>query len=183
MSRSFFSGVRPLAPHPKRCCGNCEAIRRRALVGVGPTRCQVAIHRSLVLVAHGADDVLRSPLPFDQCRLRRAVLSHPSVANDFSHLRPRVVMNSLRVLTSAYLTLQGLVRIIYAMTQSKTFTFAISEELKRGLQTVRERDGISEAEQIRRGIQMWLESRGLASTPQQGAKVATEATSRIKRRK
>ncbi len=55
------------------------------------------------------------------------------------------------------------------MTQSKTFTFAISDELKRGLQTVRERDGISEAEQIRRAIQMWLESRGLTSTPQHGA--------------
>jgi len=44
---------------------------------------------------------------------------------------------------------------------SKTFTFAIPDELKVGLQAVKERDGISEAEQIRRAIAMWLESRGV----------------------
>jgi predicted DNA-binding protein len=42
---------------------------------------------------------------------------------------------------------------------SKTFTFAIPDNLKNGLQAVKERDGISEAEQIRRAIAMWLESR------------------------
>lgn len=47
------------------------------------------------------------------------------------------------------------------MTQSKYFTFAISDELKQGLEAVKERDGVSEAEQIRRGIQMWLQSRGV----------------------
>ncbi len=40
----------------------------------------------------------------------------------------------------------------------KTFTFAISDEMKAGLTAIRERDGISEAEQIRRGIQLWLDS-------------------------
>lgn len=44
---------------------------------------------------------------------------------------------------------------------TKTFTFAISPELKEGLQTVKDRDGISEAEQIRRAIGMWLESKGV----------------------
>ncbi len=44
---------------------------------------------------------------------------------------------------------------------SKTFTFAISAELKSGLQTVKQRDGISEAEQIRRAIAMWLTSKGV----------------------
>jgi len=44
---------------------------------------------------------------------------------------------------------------------TKTFTFAIPEELKAGLQTVKERDGISEAEQIRRAIAMWLETKGV----------------------
>jgi hypothetical protein len=43
----------------------------------------------------------------------------------------------------------------------KTFTFAISDELKSGLREVKERDGISEAEQIRRAIGMWLESQGV----------------------
>lgn len=46
-------------------------------------------------------------------------------------------------------------------TTGKTFTFVIPPELKRGLQQVRDRDGVSEAEQIRRGIAMWLESKGI----------------------
>ncbi|MGC4083672.1 MAG: hypothetical protein QM736_16580 [Vicinamibacterales bacterium] len=46
-------------------------------------------------------------------------------------------------------------------TTGKTFTFVIPPQLKRGLQQVRERDGVSEAEQIRRGIAMWLESKGI----------------------
>lgn len=49
------------------------------------------------------------------------------------------------------------------MTPKKTFTFAISDEMKAALTDVRERDGIAEAEQIRRGIQMWLDSRGVAT--------------------
>jgi hypothetical protein len=50
----------------------------------------------------------------------------------------------------------------YKMTPSaKTFTFVIPDALKAGLRTVKERDGISEAEQIRRGIQLWLESKGV----------------------
>lgn len=44
---------------------------------------------------------------------------------------------------------------------TKTFTFVISDDLKKGLQTVRDRDGISEAEQIRRAIAMWLDSKGV----------------------
>jgi hypothetical protein len=47
---------------------------------------------------------------------------------------------------------------------SKTFTFAITEELKAGLQAVKERDGISEAEQIRRAIVLWLESKDVMKT-------------------
>ena len=45
------------------------------------------------------------------------------------------------------------------MTPKKTFTFAISDEMKAALTSIRERDGISEAEQIRRGVQMWLDSK------------------------
>jgi hypothetical protein len=51
------------------------------------------------------------------------------------------------------------------MPPKKTFTFSIPEDLKEGLRTVRERDGISEAEQIRRGIAMWLEKRGTRKSP------------------
>lgn len=42
---------------------------------------------------------------------------------------------------------------------AKTFTFAIPDALKAGLQAVKQRDGIPEAEQIRRAIAMWLESK------------------------
>lgn len=45
------------------------------------------------------------------------------------------------------------------MATMKTFTFALPDDLKLGLQLVRDRDGVSEAEQIRRAIGMWLESK------------------------
>lgn len=44
-------------------------------------------------------------------------------------------------------------------TPKKTFTFYIADEMKTALTSIRERDGITEAEQIRRGIQMWLDSK------------------------
>jgi hypothetical protein len=47
---------------------------------------------------------------------------------------------------------------------SKTFTFAIPDALKAGLQAVKERDGISEAEQIRRALAAWLEAKGVMQT-------------------
>jgi hypothetical protein len=47
------------------------------------------------------------------------------------------------------------------MTPTKTFTFSLPDDLKAGLQKVKETDGINEAEQIRRGIRMWLESKGV----------------------
>ena len=47
------------------------------------------------------------------------------------------------------------------MSPSKrTFTFPITQDLKRLLQEVRRREGIAEAEQIRRGLRMWFESKG-----------------------
>ena len=45
------------------------------------------------------------------------------------------------------------------MTPKKTFTFAIADDMKAALTEIRARDGVSEAEQIRRGIQMWLDSK------------------------
>ncbi len=47
------------------------------------------------------------------------------------------------------------------MPPTKTFTFTIPAGLKEGLRAIRKRDGISEAEQIRRGVQMWLDSKGI----------------------
>jgi predicted DNA-binding protein len=52
---------------------------------------------------------------------------------------------------------------------SKTFTFTLPEALKDGLRTVKERDGLTEAEQIRRAITMWLESRGIVNTERKRA--------------
>ena len=39
--------------------------------------------------------------------------------------------------------------------------FWIDPELAAGLKTVKDRDGVSESEQIRRGIKMYLKSKGL----------------------
>jgi predicted DNA-binding protein len=45
--------------------------------------------------------------------------------------------------------------------RTKTFTFGLPDELKTGLRVVRERDGLTEAEQIRRAIIAWLRDRGV----------------------
>ena len=47
------------------------------------------------------------------------------------------------------------------MAAKKTFTFAIPDAMKVALTLIRERDGISEAEQIRRGIQLWIDSKAI----------------------
>lgn len=46
------------------------------------------------------------------------------------------------------------------MAPKKTFTFYIPDEQKAALQRIRDRVGITEAEQIRRGIQMWIDLMG-----------------------
>jgi Arc/MetJ-type ribon-helix-helix transcriptional regulator len=51
----------------------------------------------------------------------------------------------------------------------KTFTFAIPDEMKAALTFLRERDGIAEAEQIRRGVQMWLDSKGIKADRKRAA--------------
>jgi hypothetical protein len=43
----------------------------------------------------------------------------------------------------------------------KLFTFPIDDDLARGLREVEERDGVPKAEQIRRGIRMWLDTKGV----------------------
>ena len=44
--------------------------------------------------------------------------------------------------------------------------FHIAPDLAAGLKTIKERDGVPESEQIRRGIRLWLESKGI--TPKKG---------------
>jgi hypothetical protein len=43
----------------------------------------------------------------------------------------------------------------------KLFTFPIDDDLDAGIREIEDRDGISKAEQIRRGLRMWLESKGV----------------------
>jgi hypothetical protein len=42
----------------------------------------------------------------------------------------------------------------------RLFSFAIDDDLAAGLKAIKTRIGVSESEQVRRGIQMWLESQG-----------------------
>ena len=43
----------------------------------------------------------------------------------------------------------------------KLYSFPIEADLAAALKAIKARDGISEAEQIRRGIRLWLESKGV----------------------
>ena len=56
--------------------------------------------------------------------------------------------------------------IIYNVTMAprKMRNFRIDEDLAAGLRRVRERDGISESEQTRRGIRLWLKLKGIKPT-------------------
>ena len=48
--------------------------------------------------------------------------------------------------------------------------FWIDPDLAEGLKAIKVRDGVSEAEQIRRGIRMYLESKGLKAGGRKGGK-------------
>ena len=48
--------------------------------------------------------------------------------------------------------------------------FYIDPELAAGLKILKERDGVPESEQIRRGIKLWLESKGIKATPKRARK-------------
>lgn len=52
----------------------------------------------------------------------------------------------------------------------RLFNFIISDDLAAGLKTVKERDGISESEQVRRAVAAWLESKGVSPKPATKAK-------------
>jgi hypothetical protein len=56
------------------------------------------------------------------------------------------------------------------MTPRKMRNFRIDAELGDGLKIVRERDGIAESEQIRRGIRLWLESKGVIKAERKRAR-------------
>jgi hypothetical protein len=41
------------------------------------------------------------------------------------------------------------------------FNFIIAPEMKRAIEAIKERDGISESEQARRALAAWIESKGI----------------------
>ena len=55
------------------------------------------------------------------------------------------------------------------MSPKKPYTLKIDPELLAALREIKARDGISESEQIRRGIQLWLESKGGRKTERKRA--------------
>jgi hypothetical protein len=56
----------------------------------------------------------------------------------------------------------------------RLFNFAIDEDLAEGLKAIKDRDGVSEAEQARRGIRMWLESKDVGVKPKPERKRASK---------
>ena len=58
------------------------------------------------------------------------------------------------------------------MVRRKLTSFVIDPELSEGLKAIKERDGISESEQIRRAIRRWLEDRGLLKADRERGSVA-----------
>ena len=51
--------------------------------------------------------------------------------------------------------------MVARVTATKTFTFHLPDDMKAGLRAIKERDGISEGEQIRRGVRLWLDSKAV----------------------
>ena len=49
------------------------------------------------------------------------------------------------------------------VSPKKPYTLKIDPELLEALREIKTRDGIAESEQIRRGIQLWLKSKGYMS--------------------
>jgi hypothetical protein len=55
------------------------------------------------------------------------------------------------------------------VSPKKPYTLKIDPELLEALRAIKERDGISESEQIRRGIQLWLDSKASKSERKRAA--------------
>jgi hypothetical protein len=49
------------------------------------------------------------------------------------------------------------------VSPKKPYTLKIDPELLEALREIKARDGIAESEQIRRGIRLWLDSKGFSS--------------------
>ena len=49
-------------------------------------------------------------------------------------------------------------------------TFYLEPELSAGLKSIKERDGVSESEQVRRAVRLWFETKGYKVRAQKGGK-------------
>ena len=52
----------------------------------------------------------------------------------------------------------------------KMHSFYLDPELSAGLKTVKDRDGVSESEQVRRAVRFWLNSKGVKVKTQKGGR-------------
>jgi hypothetical protein len=55
------------------------------------------------------------------------------------------------------------------MTKRRLFNFIISDAMADGLKAVKDRDGISESEQVRRAVANWLETKGVRQSTTKAA--------------
>ena len=63
------------------------------------------------------------------------------------------------------------------MTPKRYAAFRIDEELLDGLREVEERDGVTVAEQVRRAIRAWLETKGISVKRAERKRAATRKRS------
>ena len=49
-------------------------------------------------------------------------------------------------------------------------TFYLEPELAAGLKAIKERDGVSESEQVRRAVRLWFDAKGYKLKAQKGGK-------------
>ena len=49
-------------------------------------------------------------------------------------------------------------------------TFYLEPELSAGLKAIKERDGVSESEQVRRAVRLWFDAKGYRVKAQKGGK-------------
>jgi len=61
------------------------------------------------------------------------------------------------------------------VTPRARYTFFIDDEIKAALMAIKERDGISESEQIRRAIKAWVESKGVTKAAPRRARTRRKA--------
>jgi hypothetical protein len=70
-----------------------------------------------------------------------------------------------------------------AMALKKRYTFFITEELDRGLKALKQRDGMPEAEALRRGLTAFLVAKGVLAAPAAAAQKPARARPAAPRRR